>query len=40
LAHRTLGTLPGGTVRLSAGASTTAEEIDRALAALRSLAAA
>lgn len=28
LAHRTLGTLPGGTVRLSPGWSTTGEEID------------
>ena len=27
LAHRTLGTLPGGTVRLSPGWSTTSEEI-------------
>lgn len=37
-AHRTLGTFPRGTVRLSPGASTTEEEIDRAVAALRALA--
>ena len=38
-AHRTLGTFPAGTVRLSLGDSTTAEEVDAALAALRELAA-
>jgi cysteine desulfurase family protein len=36
-AHRTLGTFPAGTVRLSAGAFTTSEEIDRALFAVREL---
>ncbi len=39
-AHRTLGTFPGGTVRLSAGCFTTADEIDQAVAALGQLAAA
>jgi len=39
-AHRTLGTLPAGTVRLSAGCATTADEIDQALAALAAVAAA
>jgi len=39
-AHRTLGTFPGGTVRLSAGCFTTAAEIDQAVAALGELAAA
>jgi selenocysteine lyase/cysteine desulfurase len=38
IAHRTLGTFPHGTVRLSPGISTTEEEIDQALAALRGLA--
>lgn len=38
VAHRTLGTFPRGTVRLSPGIFTTEEEIDRALAALRELA--
>ncbi len=38
VAHRTLGTFPRGTVRLSPGIFTTDEEIDRALAALRELA--
>ena len=39
VAHRTLGTFPRGTIRLSAGLSTTADEVDQALAALRALAA-
>lgn len=34
-AHRSLGTYPEGTLRLSAGYSTTFEDIDRALEALR-----
>ena len=38
VAHRTLGTFPRGTVRLSPGIFTTEEEIDRTLAALRELA--
>jgi cysteine desulfurase/selenocysteine lyase len=38
LAHRTLGTFPLGTVRLSPGAFTTEDEVDQALAALRALA--
>jgi cysteine desulfurase/selenocysteine lyase len=38
LAHRTLGTYPGGTVRLSVGCFTTEEHVDRALSALRALA--
>ena len=37
LAHRTIGTWPRGTVRLSPGAFTTDDDIDRALAALRAL---
>lgn len=37
LAHRTLGTLPQGTVRFSAGPFTTAEEVDEALAAVARL---
>ncbi|MHB1319196.1 MAG: aminotransferase class V-fold PLP-dependent enzyme, partial [Anaerolineae bacterium] len=37
--HRTLGTFPEGTVRLSAGIFTTPEEIDRAVDALREIAA-
>jgi len=40
LAHRTIGTYPQGTVRLSPGAFTTDEEIDIAIRALRALAAA
>lgn len=40
IAHRTLGTFPRGTVRLSPGVSTTEDEIDRTLAALRELASA
>jgi cysteine desulfurase family protein len=36
-AHRTLGTLPGGTVRFSPGLFTTPAEIDQALAAVRRL---
>jgi len=38
-AHRTIGTFPGGTVRLAPGASTTAEEIDATLRAMQELAA-
>jgi cysteine desulfurase family protein len=38
LAHRTIGTYPQGTVRLSPGPFTTEAEIDQALAALRALA--
>jgi cysteine desulfurase / selenocysteine lyase len=38
LAHRTMGTYPRGTVRLSPGLSTTGDEIDETLAALRELA--
>jgi selenocysteine lyase/cysteine desulfurase len=37
LAHRTLGTFPRGTVRLAPGFSTTEEEIDQTLIALREL---
>jgi selenocysteine lyase/cysteine desulfurase len=37
-AHRTLGTFPGGTVRLSAGCFTTAVDIEHAVAALGQLA--
>ena len=37
-AHRTLGTFPSGTVRLSAGCFTTTDDIDQALAALAQLA--
>jgi cysteine desulfurase family protein len=37
LAHRTLGTYPAGTVRLSPGPFTTGEEVERALSALREL---
>jgi selenocysteine lyase/cysteine desulfurase len=37
-AHRTLGTFPGGTVRLAAGCFTTAEDIEHAVAALGQLA--
>jgi selenocysteine lyase/cysteine desulfurase len=37
LAHRTLGTFPLGTVRLAPGYSTTDDEIDQALVALREL---
>ena len=40
LAHRTLGTYPQGTVRFSPGPFTTEEEIDAAVKALRTLAAA
>ena len=36
-AHRTLGTLPAGTVRFSFGWQNTPEEVDRALAALEEL---
>lgn len=38
-AHRTLGTFPEGTVRLSPGYFNTADEIDRTLRAIRALAA-
>jgi len=38
LAHRTLGTFPRGTVRLAPGCSTTDDQIDQTLAALRELA--
>ncbi len=37
LAHQTLGTYPTGTIRLSPGVFTTAEEVDQALSALRQL---
>jgi cysteine desulfurase family protein len=39
-AHRTIGTFPSGTVRLSAGCFTTADEVDQAVAAMGQLAAA
>jgi selenocysteine lyase/cysteine desulfurase len=38
LAHRTLGTYPRGTVRLSPGCFTTNDDVDQALASLRQLA--
>jgi cysteine desulfurase/selenocysteine lyase len=38
VAHRTLGTFPRGTVRLSPGFFTTDEDVDQALAAVRALA--
>lgn len=38
LAHRTLGTFPGGTVRLSPGPFSTDEDVDRAVTAIRKLA--
>jgi selenocysteine lyase/cysteine desulfurase len=38
-AHRTLGTFPAGTVRLSAGCFTSVDDVDQALSALRQLAA-
>jgi cysteine desulfurase / selenocysteine lyase len=38
LAHRTLGTYPSGTVRISVGPFTTEEHVDQAVAALRALA--
>ena len=38
LAHRTLGTYPRGTVRLSPGCFTTDDDVDQALAALRKVA--
>jgi cysteine desulfurase / selenocysteine lyase len=38
LAHRTLGTHPSGTVRISVGPFTTEEHVDQAVAALRALA--
>jgi cysteine desulfurase family protein len=37
-AHRTIGTFPRGTVRLSPGCFTTAEEIDHAIAAVAAIA--
>jgi cysteine desulfurase/selenocysteine lyase len=37
-AHKTIGTFPGGTVRFGLGAFSTAEEVDTAIEALRSLA--
>ncbi len=37
-AHRTLGTFPRGTVRLSPGLTTTEDDVDAALAAMRELA--
>ncbi len=40
LAHRAIGTFPAGTCRLSFGAFTTAEHVDRAVEALQALAAA
>lgn len=39
LAHRTIGTFPKGTIRLSPGYATTADEIATAIAAVRELAA-
>jgi cysteine desulfurase / selenocysteine lyase len=39
LAHRTIGTFPSGTIRLSPGYATTAGEIAAAVAAVRELAA-
>jgi cysteine desulfurase/selenocysteine lyase len=36
-AHKTIGTFPGGTVRFGLGAFSTAEEVDAAVEALRSL---
>jgi cysteine desulfurase family protein len=38
LAHRTLGTFPEGTVRMSSGPLTRDEEIDRCIAAVRAIA--
>ena len=38
-AHRSLGTFPGGTLRLSAGCFTSLDDIDQAVAALEQLAA-
>jgi cysteine desulfurase family protein len=38
LAHRTVGTFPGGTVRLSPGPFSTADDVDHAVAALWKLA--
>ncbi len=40
MAHRTLGTFPAGTVRLSSGCFTTSEDIDQVVKALEHLAAA
>ena len=37
-AHRAIGTFPQGTVRISLGHSTTAAEVDAAVAALREIA--
>jgi selenocysteine lyase/cysteine desulfurase len=39
-AHKTIGTYPKGTVRLSAGYFNTEEDIDQALAAIKKIAAA
>jgi selenocysteine lyase/cysteine desulfurase len=36
--HQTLGTLPGGTVRVSVGCFTVEDEVDRAVSALREIA--
>jgi len=38
LAHRTIGTFPEGTIRLSPGATTTLEEIDAAIGAIAEMA--
>jgi cysteine desulfurase family protein len=38
LAHRTIGTFPEGTIRLSPGATTTPEEIDAAIGAIAEMA--
>jgi len=37
-AHKTLGTFPNGTIRLSVGAFTTSEQIEQVIAAIRQLA--
>lgn len=37
-AHKTLGTFPSGTIRLSVGAFTTSEQIEQVIAAIRQLA--
>jgi cysteine desulfurase / selenocysteine lyase len=36
--HRTIGTFPDGTVRLSFGATTTTDDIDRTIEAVRDIA--
>jgi selenocysteine lyase/cysteine desulfurase len=38
--HRTLGTFPEGTIRLSPGLTTTREEVDQTAAAIREIASA